>query len=233
MNLSHSPIQARDLLEQAWEAFKKYVIQVEAAFFASFMIPMVLQVGIQIGFMIMVFIFFPGTQPSAGFEILFILLSVPMGLLSFVVQMIGQFTLFKACLMASRNQSMQVSDVKPLLPLLWPLIVSALLTALVCIPAFLLLILPGFYVLARLKFAGFFIIDGQTKSGIEALKKSWEMTEGRFGELCWIMGLQFGVVIAGFMAFFVGLWIAVPVCILMDACYYARLAPQKPVMLTS
>lgn len=60
--------------------------------------------------------------------------------------------------------------------------VASLITVIAIIPGFVLFIIPGIYISARLMFAPFFIADSN-ETGINALKKSYALTNEHTGKL--------------------------------------------------
>lgn len=103
-------------------------------------------------------------------------------------------------------------------------IVSLIYGVLVVIGTF-LFILPGLFVMVKLQFAKPLVVD-KGLGALEALKKSWEMTQGNFWSL-------FGYVVAitvlnliGAIPFFLGLLVTVPVTILASLHLYKKFSGE-------
>ena len=98
-----------------------------------------------------------------------------------------------------------------------------LATLLICsvliIMGFILFILPGIYVMVRLMFAQYLIVD-QDISFDQAIKKSWYLTKGLEFNLIAFVFAMFVIVALGFLSFFVGLIIAIPLTQLSTAYLY-------------
>lgn len=82
-----------------------------------------------------------------------------------------------------------------------------------------LLILPGIYLGIRLQFFAYLIVD-KDMGPIEALKKSWEMTEGKVLDL-FLLGLVIvGLNILGFLALLIGMAVTAPITMVVYATVY-------------
>ena len=69
---------------------------------------------------------------------------------------------------------------------------------------FILLIFPGIYMALRLGQAIYFIVE-QKENPIDAIKKSWEATEGMAGSLFLYYLAAFGILLGGFFLLLIGL----------------------------
>ncbi len=85
-----------------------------------------------------------------------------------------------------------------------------------------LLIIPGIYLAIRFSMFPFAVVD-EGLGAIDAIQRSWEMTEGQVLNLL-LLGLAFiGIEIAGFIALCVGLFVAVPVTMMASVYVYRQL----------
>lgn len=109
----------------------------------------------------------------------------------------------------------------------WKYLVAGLLYAAVVAAGFLLLILPGLYLLVRLSFFPYAIADGL--GPLEALSKSWQLTKGQFWGILGLFFVQFLVLVAGIIALLVGILPAATLATAFQANYYARLAETPPI----
>ncbi len=105
-------------------------------------------------------------------------------------------------------------------------VVASILFAIMLVIGFILLIVPGCYVLAKYGFFPFFILD-KNIGPLEALKQSGKATEG----IRWPIFLLFlaclGLNILGALLLVVGLLITIPVTLLAVATVYRKITTQK------
>ena len=99
------------------------------------------------------------------------------------------------------------------------LIANILFSIAVCI-GMVLLIIPGIYLYLRLQFFTAFIVE-EDCGIIESLQKSWNMTQGQTLPLFLLLLTMIGTAIVGFILFFVGFFVAVPLIYMMQ-CYTFR-----------
>jgi hypothetical protein len=66
------------------------------------------------------------------------------------------------------------------------LLLGLILTALILIPAFILLIIPGIYLSVRLSFV-LYAIAVEGRSATEGIRRSWELTKGRWWSVFWAL----------------------------------------------
>ena len=98
-------------------------------------------------------------------------------------------------------------------------VLSVLVSGVLMIFGFILLILPGFYVMARLMFVQYLVLD-RNLSFSEAITTSFNMSEGRVLDLISFMFAMAFLVILGFLSLVFGLLIAIPVSSLATAKLY-------------
>ncbi len=103
---------------------------------------------------------------------------------------------------------------------------ASILYMLIVLVGLILLILPGVYLLVRLQFFAYLLVEHENMGVIESLKKSMEMTKGKFWSL-FGFGLVFILInIAGFIALGVGLFITIPVTCIAYARLYRKLSTE-------
>ena len=96
---------------------------------------------------------------------------------------------------------------------------TSLLTSVFTLLGLNLFILPGLYIMVRLMFAQYLIVDKDI-SFDQAIAKSWHLTKGiEFNLLAFIFAM-FSIVVMGFLSLFVGLVIAIPITQLSTASLY-------------
>lgn len=119
--------------------------------------------------------------------------------------------------LANRALANENIDLGTALAMAWQragqLILTSILLLVILIPSFLLLLIPGIYLSVRLFASQYEVMLGR-HSAIDALKASWELTEGRWWEIFWptfaiaiIIGLPIGILSAIFMNAAFGGWI--------------------------
>jgi uncharacterized membrane protein len=85
-----------------------------------------------------------------------------------------------------------------------------------------LLVVPGFYLALRLQFGAAVIVE-ENAGVIGALKRSWDITKGCTLQLFVVMLIQLAVVIVGAVALGIGVFVAIPLCMLIYCAVYKRL----------
>ncbi len=93
---------------------------------------------------------------------------------------------------------------------------------------FALCAVPGFIVLYGICLYGFLIVD-QDMAGVDALKKSWEMTKGHRLNIFVLHLLALVVVIAGALACGIGVLLgSIPILVIAGAFMYLRIKGEQP-----
>ena len=100
------------------------------------------------------------------------------------------------------------------------LVANILYSSIVCI-GIVLLIIPGIYLAIRLQFFQQYIVSEERCSAIDALKKSWELTQGQAMPLFLLALVQIGLTLLGLILLVVGLFVAIPLIVMMQ-CYVFR-----------
>lgn len=104
-------------------------------------------------------------------------------------------------------------------------LIAGILYILTMIVGLLLFIIPGIIFAVRLSFYPYVLVDKKT-GPIEALKRSWEMTNGRVCKLLIYGLISFGVFLLGLLALAIGLLVAIPVISLGQAHIYRKLSTR-------
>lgn len=149
--------------------------------------------------------------------ILGILASVALAVLSVVIS--AGFAL--VALRLAEGHAAHYRDLFPRAQLVWHFFCVSLVAGLLTLVGFLLLIVPGVYLLLRFSMARFAVVDG---AGIlESLKRSGRMTHGRKWHLLGFFLLMVLLNIAGALLLLVGLLVTIPVSMLAWAHVYHKL----------
>jgi uncharacterized membrane protein len=103
-----------------------------------------------------------------------------------------------------------------------PMLLSSILNALAVGAATLLLLVPGIIVALKLSMYKYFIVE-KNMTATDALKASWELTNGYVWELFLFALLRMGVFLLGILALGVGVLVAIPVADLAKVQIYSQL----------
>jgi uncharacterized membrane protein len=114
----------------------------------------------------------------------------------------------------------------PTLGQLWNFFKTSLLYALCVITGFVLLIIPGFYVLGRLMFAIYLSVEKNQGARV-SIKESWEMTRG-YGWLIFWKSFVIGLfIVLGFIALFIGSFVTYPIGFMVMIMMYREFVKFK------
>lgn len=103
-------------------------------------------------------------------------------------------------------------------------VIGSLLYALAVIVGLLLLILPGIYLLVRLQYYSYLLVEHENMTAVEALRKSMEMTRGKFWRLFGFLLIVILVNIIGALLLGIGLFVTVPTTLMAYAILYRKLS---------
>ena len=154
-----------------------------------------------------------------------ILFSIPMGIVNSFVDIVGfgysSLTIFSVAygiivlgpisygvnwifLKAARNEPFKTYDMFMAFQNIWNAVIANVLVSIIIVIGIVLLIVPGIIFACRLAFVPFLVMD-QKLEPIEAIKKSWEMTQG-YGWTIFAMAIMsFFIAIAGLICLGVGI----------------------------
>lgn len=102
---------------------------------------------------------------------------------------------------------------------------GSILYAMIVLGGLVLLIVPGVMWAVRFQFFSYFIID-RNAGPVEALKLISKATEGARLDIFWFDLACLGAVILGFLAFFIGIFAALPTVMMATVFVYRKLQPQ-------
>ena len=108
-----------------------------------------------------------------------------------------------ASLKAVRGEKVEVQDMFEAFKNYWNAILAYIIVGAIIFVGFLLLIVPGIIFACKLAFTPYLIVDKKMEV-IEAIRTSWNMTNGHAGEVFLIGLLAIPIVIAGFICLVVG-----------------------------
>lgn len=108
----------------------------------------------------------------------------------------------------------------------WYLLAAAINIAVV-VAGFIVFIIPGIYIAIRLSMWPYLMLEGE-KNSFEALKKSWNLTNGIVTKLLGLYLVQILLILLGVVFFLVGLFIAIPVVSLSHVYIYKKISEKQP-----
>ena len=133
--------------------------------------------------------------------------------------------LIKIALKFTDDQKPNISDLYRQYPLFFKYFAGEILAAIAAFLGFILLIVPGIILFIKLYFVNLLIID-KGFGPIQAIKKSWKMTQGQFWNL-FLFGLALlGLNILGALALLIGLLWTIPTTSIATAYVYRKLSPK-------
>jgi uncharacterized membrane protein len=146
-----------------------------------------------------------------------------------------------AYLKASRNESVEVQDMFTGFKNYWNVVGAYVLTSVIVLVGLIFVIVPGIYFACKLAFVPYLVVD--KKMGVtEALKASWNMTNGHGWKVFLIGLLAIPIFIAGLICLGVGviisgMWISTALATLYYAVSTetsagapASISPQTPII---
>lgn len=136
----------------------------------------------------------------------------------FVVNPVGYGVAY-ASLKAARGEKPEVADMFEGFKNYLNVVAASLLTAVIIAVGFILLIVPGIIFACKLAFVPYLVLDKKLNA-TEAIRESWNMTNGRAGTIFLIGLLAIPIFIAGFICFGVGAIISAMWVSLAFASYY-------------
>jgi uncharacterized membrane protein len=101
---------------------------------------------------------------------------------------------------------------------------ASILVGIIVFFGFILLIIPGIYLATRLQFFTFAMIEDKTLDPIEGIKKSWNVTRGKFWRIFGFSALSMLIILISIIPFGLGLIFSLPVVSISSAILYMRLA---------
>ncbi|WP_341224858.1 DUF975 family protein [uncultured Arcticibacterium sp.] len=105
--------------------------------------------------------------------------------------------------------------------------VAFILTLVVVAIGFLLLIIPGIIMAMGLSQTFFIMADDDNISGIDAMKKSWEMMDGFKMKYFLLSLIHIGMALLGILALVVGIFYALPIIYNSMALFYDKLKMKE------
>jgi Membrane domain of glycerophosphoryl diester phosphodiesterase. len=179
-----------------------------------------LLVGLIIGFTIVSSLLIIFATPAKGesVEISDVVVLI-LGFLLFCLFLMGYL---KNCVQTLEEEEPQFSSYGQVSRILLSFIVMYLLFEVIVLIGTALLIIPGVYLFLRLQFCFMSMVDENTGI-IESLKRSWSITKGYSLQLFILALIMILIFFIGCVALFAGIFIAIPLMILMYVYSYRKL----------
>ncbi|MDR1523786.1 MAG: hypothetical protein LBS79_00825 [Tannerella sp.] len=176
--------------------------------------------GLLIGFTIIYSLLFIFAIPATGEA--FTISGIAVSVLCFFLLCLFQLGYLKNCFQTLDGEEPQFSSYgqvsRKLLSFLVAYIIYSIIITIGCV----LLIIPGIYLTLRLQFFFASMVDENTGI-IESFKRSWTITKGHSLSLFVVMLIMILISFIGQIALFVGLFVAIPLIVLMYGVTFRRL----------
>lgn len=138
-----------------------------------------------------------------------------------------------AYLKAARGEKPEIKNFLEFMNNYWNAVIAGLVTSIIIIIGFILLIVPGIIFTCKLAFVPYLVID-RKMGAMEAIRESWNMTDGHATTvfLIWLAGIP--ICIAGLLFFGIGIilsfmWIYLALSSLYHAVSTGDTTPEKEV----
>lgn len=211
-NLAVNEVEKSNLVPGVFECYGHGWRQLWKNFLELFVIFLIVHFASQfagIFFIPMYFIVFFEKEPDfVVFLLLFIALA---GILTtvfmFLVVKPIQFGLYYLNLKAAREEKFEINELFSPFKDYGNVVLAGFLTALIVGFGTLFLIIPGIILACKLIFVPYLVMD-KKMSAVDAIKESWNMTDGHAWTVFGMALLAIPIAIAGYICFFVGIFIS-------------------------
>lgn len=153
--------------------------------------------------------------------------AAPTSLLIFVIGILVALCttgLLSICIKLVRGEAVSYRDIVPPWHIVWRFLLVSIVSGVLTMVGFILLIIPGIYLVLRLSFAKFVVIERPEAGVFDALRISGELTKGVKWKLLAFFLLVILINILGALALTIGLLITVPMSLLATAHIYVLLS---------
>jgi uncharacterized membrane protein len=132
-----------------------------------------------------------------------------------------QFGISFLNLKAARGEKVEIKEMFMPFKDFWNVVLAGFLTSLIVGFGSIFLIVPGIILACKLIFVPYIVMDKKMKA-TEAIKESWEMTDGYALKIFGMGLLAFPIILAGYICLFVGVFISIMwLYIAFASMYYA------------
>lgn len=179
-----------------------------------------LLVGLIIGFTIVYSLLYIFALPAKGESMT--TSGIIVSVLCWLLLCLFQLGYMKNCFQTLDGEEPQFSSYGQVSRKLFSYLVASIIFTLIVAIGTALLVIPGIYLILRLQFFFASMVDENTGI-IESFKRSWEITKGHTLKLFIILLIMILISIIGQMALLVGIFVAIPLTILMYGYIFRKL----------
>ncbi|MDR2146224.1 MAG: hypothetical protein LBE91_07190 [Tannerella sp.] len=179
-----------------------------------------LLVGLMIGFTIIYSLLYIFAMPAKGGTV-----TVSGFIISLLITVLGIiFTMgyMKNCFQTIDGEEPQFSAYGQVSRKFFTFWFAGIILSVIVVIGLFLLVLPGIYMIIRLRYYGAAIVD-EDAGIIESLKRSWQITKGQELPLFIILLIIIGIICIGTIALIVGIFVAAPYIMLIDCVTFRKL----------
>lgn len=194
---NHYEIRIGDALKEAWAIFMKGP-----------------EVFVSITFLYFAVVFVLGHTPVVGQLISFVFFSFLPG--AFIVAADSGYG----------QQKISFESLQRLMPVAPQLIALSVVKSILSGLGFMLLVLPGIYVMIALWFSECFVVL-QNKTFVEAMKSSQKLAHENFLGVMGLMIFCFFLAISGFLLVGIGALVTLPLAVLVPYCVFRRISSRE------
>lgn len=145
------------------------------------------------------------------------------GLIFWLIHVLMELGYLSIALKFVDSKTPEISELFTHYPLFLNFLLTSLLSGLILLCGFVLLIIPGIYLLLRLQFAAMFVVD-RAMGPIDSIKGSWNLTKGHLRKIL-LFDLAFVFLnILGAILLGIGLAVTLPITTLSYVYIYRKLA---------
>ncbi len=132
-----------------------------------------------------------------------------------------QFGIYYVNLKAARGEKLEIKEMFTPFKDFWNVVLAGFLTTLIVVFGTLFFIIPGIIFACKLIFVPYLVVDKKMKA-TDAIKESWDLTNGHAWTVFGIGVLAGPIIIAGYICLFVGVFISMMwIYIAFASLYYA------------
>lgn len=147
--------------------------------------------------------------------------------ISFIVSLLFELGYIKNCFQALDDYEPQFSAYGIQAKKIVTYFIAYIIFCIVIIIGVILFIVPGVYLALRLQFFAAAIVE-ENAGIIESFQKSWEITKGSSLKLFLTALASLLIILIGFILLFIGVFVALPLCVVIYCYLYRKLNVYVP-----
>jgi uncharacterized membrane protein len=137
-----------------------------------------------------------------------------------------QFGISYVNLKAARGEKPEIKEIFNAFKDFWNVVLAGFLTTLIVVFGTLFFIIPGIILACKLIFVPYLVVDKKMKA-TDAIKESWDLTNGHAWKVFGIGVLAGPIIIAGYICLFVGVFISIMWMYITFASLYHAVCLEK------